>query len=205
MNCAEARRHLPALLYGDLELGAAGAVRQHLAACPACRREHAALDRVRAALDTVPVPVVQVDLPRLYQEAAARQARCVRTWRRTALACAAVAALLLVVFGLRLQVRVGPHEMVLRWGDVPPAVTPPSSGAAEADAEVAQRLQLMSELIHALADDLESRDAQQRDSLKRLQARLDALHLQNDARWGEARRDIAALYVARFGPPRKGE
>jgi anti-sigma factor RsiW len=212
MNCADARPRLPALLYGDLEAEAARALRQHLAGCPACREEYAGLQQVRHALDTVPVPPVQVDLPHLYQEAARRQAGRLRAWRRAALACGAAAALLLLGFGLRLQVRLEAHQVVLCWGEVPkPAesVVPPPAVPPAADgptlAEVEQRLQLTSNLIHALAEDLEARDAQQQDSLKRLQDRVDALQVQGGARWNETRRDIAALYAAQFALPKKGE
>jgi hypothetical protein len=207
MNCAEARSRLPALLYGDLEPAAARTVRQHLAGCAACRAEYAGLGHVRAALDAVPVTPVQVDLPQLYQEVAARQSLRLRTWRRAALGAAAVAALVLVGLGLRLQVRVGPHELVLHWGGGPPAhdIEPPPPAPAPADPELERRLQLVSNLIHALADDLDARDTQQQEVVKRLQARVDALSLQESARWGEARRDIAALYAARFGPDKKGE
>jgi hypothetical protein len=118
----------------------------------------------------------------------------------------------LLAFGLRLEVRLEAHQVVLRWGLPPDSTTvlPPSPqvkpvGDALAAADVERRLQLMSNLIHALADDLEGRDAQQQESARRLQARLDAIQLQGSARWTETRRDIAALYTAQFGSPRKGE
>jgi hypothetical protein len=68
-----------------------------------------------------------------------------------------------------------------------------------------ERLQLISSLIHALNEDLEARDADQRQALRRLQARLDELQRQGDTRWGQTDRNIAALYAAQFGPTRKGE
>jgi hypothetical protein len=208
MNCTDARPHLPALLYGDLAPAEARAVEQHLAGCPACRQQYAELRQLRRALDAVPAPSVQVDLPAVYREAAARQARQARRWRRAALACAALAALVLLAFGLRLQVRVDAHQFVLRWGDVPEVTAPsPPSRAEESPAlaDLERRLQLASSLIHALADDVEARDAHQQELLKRLQRRLDAHQLQDNARWNEARRDIAALYTAQFGSPGKGE
>jgi hypothetical protein len=212
MNCANARSHLPLLTYGDLAPDEARAVQQHLAGCPECRREFACLQEVRHALDAVPAPAVRVDLPRLYQEAAARQARRARRWRRAALAGLAVAALVVLAFGLRLQVRVEAHQVVLAWGTalaaadvVPPAPRQLPPADRPDPAEVERRLQLASSLIHALADDLESRDAQQQESIKRLQVRLDTLQAQSGARWTETRRDIAALYTAQFGPNPKGE
>jgi hypothetical protein len=211
MNCTEARTHLPLLTYGDLSADQARAVRQHLAGCPDCRRELTGLQELRHALCAVPAPVVHVDLPRLYQEGAARHARRARRWRRAAVAGLAVAALVVLAFGLRLQVRVQGHQVVLSWGTAPaaevvppsPPQRPPVGGPDPADVE--RRLQLASSLIHALADDVESRDAQQQESLKRLQARLDAEQAQGSARWDETRRDIAALYTAQFRSNPKGE
>src|SRR5262245_34393717 len=100
MNCTEARRSLPALLYDDLKPDPAAALRRHLDGCPACQAEYAALDRLRHGLDTLPpAPPVEVDLSRLYQEAARRQERRLRRWRLTAVALAAAAAGLLLVLG----------------------------------------------------------------------------------------------------------
>jgi hypothetical protein len=212
MNCAEARTRLSALLYGDLPSGGADAVRSHLAGCVACRQEYTALQHMRHALDAVPAPAVQVDLPRLFQEAAARQVLRARRWRRAALAGCAAAALVLVIAGLRVQVHVDAHQLTLRWGGAPTVDTvsvprgpdaPPPEGRASADME--RRLELMSSLIHALNEDLEERDANQRQVLRRIQARLDELQFQGNARWGETERNIAALYAAQFGPTKKGE
>jgi hypothetical protein len=215
MNCAEARTHLPSLVYGDLAPAAADAVRRHLAGCAACRQHHADLQQLRHALDSVPAPSVQVDLPRLYREAAERQERRARRWRRAALACCAAAALLLLVVGLRLQVRVDAHQLIVRWGSAPEPLAgvpapprdapPPDTPDALALAEARERLELMSNLIHALNEDLEARDAQQKQALKRLQARLDEMQFQGNVRWGETERNIAALYAAHFGPTKKGE
>jgi hypothetical protein len=211
MTCTDARTQLPALLYSDLPPAAADAVRGHLAGCAACRQEYAALQQVRHTLDAVPPPAVQVDLPRLYREAAERQARRARRWRRAALAGLAAAAVLLLAAGLRLQVHLDARQLVVRWGgpggEPPPHRDAPPPEVAEAGApdEAEKRLQLMSSLIHALAEDLEARDAQQQQALKRLQDRLDALQFQGNARWGETERNIAALYAAQFGPTRKGE
>jgi anti-sigma factor RsiW len=214
MNCTHVRTQLPALLYGDLPPAAADALRGHLAGCAACREEYATLQRVRHTLDVLPAPAVQVDLPRLYREAAERQVRRAQRWRRVALAGCAAAAVLLLVAGLRLQVRLDARQLVVRWGapDEPAAGpsrnqdTPPRDRpAAGAPDETEERLALISSLIHALAEDLEARDAQQQQAVKRLQDRLDALQFQGNARWGETERNIAALYAAQFGPIKKGE
>ena len=50
MSCSPERAALPALLYSDLEPAAAATLRAHLAACPECRREYAALEQVRGLL-----------------------------------------------------------------------------------------------------------------------------------------------------------
>src|SRR5580704_683973 len=113
MNCTDARSLLPGLLYGDLSAGMAAPLREHVAHCPACRQHLAELDAQRRALDDVPTPDVQIDLAQLYRDAADRQARRLRRWRRTALALGAVAAVLLLIFGLRLEVRVEAHQVVL--------------------------------------------------------------------------------------------
>src|SRR5438445_9126428 len=109
MNCPDVRPLLPVLVYDDLPPAEAAAVRRHLDACPGCRDEFAGLAHARAALDAVPVPAVRVDVARLYTEIAARQERRARRWRRVSMAIAALAAALLLVVGLRMQVRVESH------------------------------------------------------------------------------------------------
>jgi hypothetical protein len=207
MNCPEAHDRLAALLYGDLEPTEANPLRAHLANCPACRQEHAALDHLRRALDAVPVPAVQVDHLRLYREAAARQVRAARRWRWAAVACgAAAAALLLLVLGLRLEVRVDAHQLVVRWGAAPKkgadTLRPPAPRVEAPEPppspEVEERLRVLSELIHALADDVEARDEYQQERVARLQARLDELQRQGNRRWSEMDRNVAALYAAHF-------
>ncbi len=213
MTCTEARDLLPLLPYGDLPPDKADALRAHLRDCPACAREQASFRAVRGALDAAPVPAVQVDLPRLYQEAMTRQARRLRRWRLAAAACAAAAAVLLAVFGLRLQVRVQADQVVLSWGNppaaqLPPAPAPaapprPTTHAVPADAE--ERLRLMSNLIHALADEVEARDSRQQEALARIQERLDVLQAQGNRRWNVTEQTVAALVAAQLDTTKKGE
>jgi hypothetical protein len=204
MNCAKVRDRLPALLYGDLPPGEASALRDHLAACPACRQEHAALEGIRRALDMVPAPAVRVDLPRLYREAAARQVRRAGRWRWAAAACGAAAAVLLVVLGLRLEVRVESQQLVVRWGTAPEKViVPPPGPGPRAESpppspDVEERLRVLSELIHALADDVAARDEQEQQRVDRVRARLDELQRQGNRRMSETERNVAALYVAHY-------
>ena len=106
MNCTDVRTHLPGFLYGDLKPEEVAAVEHHLTTCPACRSERADLERVRQALSGIPAPTVEVDLHQIFRQAAERQARRARRWRRAAIALGAVAAVLLLAVGLRLEIRV---------------------------------------------------------------------------------------------------
>lgn len=56
MNCTSAREHFPALLDDRLAPNTAAGVRSHLALCPDCQRDYAALNLTLAALDALPVP-----------------------------------------------------------------------------------------------------------------------------------------------------
>src|SRR5437879_13596323 len=115
MNCSEVRDLLPLLLYGDVPGAQATAIQGHLASCATCRREFAELQQIRVALDRAPAPASQVDLPRLFEESAARQARRARRWRLAAVAVCGLAAALLVVVRLRLAVAVAANQLVRRW------------------------------------------------------------------------------------------
>jgi hypothetical protein len=215
MNCALCRDRLPLLLYGDLDAAVATEVRGHLAGCPKCRHELAALQQVRQALDGVPVPPTEVDLPRLYQEAVEQQRRRARRWRLAAVAVGGLAAVLAFVVLARLEVRADSRQLVLRWGapadtgaagppqpPAPPVVAPQP---ASLPADLRERLQVMDELLHALAADVNDRDAEQRRRITRVQDRLDDLQAQARRRLYETERQVRALYVAQFQPPGKGE
>ncbi len=208
MKCTDVRTALPLLLYGDVSAEKKAALNDHLAGCPACRRERQALEGVRCLLDSAPVPPVEVDLPRLYQTQAARQTQRLRRWRRVALVAGTVAALLLLAVGLRLEVRLELGQMVLRWGD-PPSST--SNGTAtpiqvtdKQDAyasETEAELRVLSDLIHALKRDADDRDQRFTERLSRLQAQVQAIRSQADHRWNATEQDVAALYLL----TRKGE
>jgi hypothetical protein len=202
-------------LYGDLDAREAAEVRDHLAGCPPCRHELAALRQLRQALDGVPVPPIAVDLPRLYQQAAARQQRQARRWRRAALAVCGLAAALALVLLARVEIRCDHQQLVVRWGaPVETAVAPtPQAPAtpvtapqsAPLPAGLQERLQLLDELVHALAADVQGRDAEQQRRIARLQVRLEELQAQAGRRLYETERQVRALYVAQFQPPPKGE
>jgi hypothetical protein len=218
MNCYEVCAHLPGLLYGDLSPHEVAAVEHHLTACPACRRERAALEHVRQALSAVPAPAVQVDLPRLFQEAAQRQARRARRWRRAALALGAVAALLILALGLNVQVRFEGRRLTVSWGPAPaekpePAPKAPPAPPMLADRknppkagpDIEERLRVMNDLIHAIAADVQARDGQQRQNLAALQDQVTALARQAAYQWKATEQNSAALQVAQLTGTPKGE
>ena len=207
MKCTDVRASLPLLIYGDLEPNEEATLRNHLAHCSACRREQEALAAVRRVLDTAPVPHVEVDLPQLYRTQAARQARSLRRWRRVALVAGAVAAVLLLTFGLRLEIRQEPGQIVVRWSDPPPHVGPafqpdfsePLRPAGKPD--LREDLLVLRELLDALHQDIDYREQRFQDRLDLLQRHVQALQAQADQRWNTTEQDVAALYLL----TRKGE
>ncbi len=221
MNCPEVRAALPEFIYGGLTAEMNTEVERHLAGCPDCRLEDAALRRVRGLLTAA--PDVRVDAATIYRQAAERQARRTRRWRRVVVAACAAAVLVAALFGLsRLEIRVGASEMVVRWG-VPPAapVTPPAlpapppaadapkappAPAAVDDARIAameDRLHTLSELVQALADDGRDRDAQRGQEIAHLRKQLRECQGLFAERFGAMQKDFDALYIAYF-PSRKG-
>src|SRR5262249_54218834 len=181
----------------------------HLAKCDGCRKEYRALQGVRRLLGTAAPPEVQLDLPRLYRQAMEGQVRRLRRWRRVAVAVTAVAALVACcAVGLRLEARVEPHQLVLRWGSPPPLpepnipeAAPPATGssarllAAQPVSLSDEQLQLYSKLIHALADDLQTLERRQRRDEDQYQTALRNLHDQTLERCAALERDLHALYV----------
>ena len=63
MNCAQTRSRLIDLLYNELDEPTTAAAQRHLASCPRCAAERAALERTRDALDAW-TPVKSPDGPR---------------------------------------------------------------------------------------------------------------------------------------------
>jgi anti-sigma factor RsiW len=213
MNCTQAHDQLPALLYGELRSEEKAYLEKHLAECSTCRQEYAALREVRELLDRVPAPEYRLDLPKLYRQAADRQVRRVRIWRRMAVACCgAAAALAFIALVWRMEARLEPHQLVLRWGPVPvggQAIQSPAPTLAQAakaaPPETEEQLRLLSQLIHALADTAEARDFRQRQELVQLRAELGELQ-RRTAQWRrDTERDVGALYTAHLISVRKGE
>lgn len=208
MDCNHARGLLALHVYGDLEAGEKAQVDTHLAGCPACREEANALGRVRQVLDLPETPKVKVDLARLFEQAGRQQQLRLRRWRRTAAALVAVAAMLLVVFFLKIEIRVQASEFTIRWGTPPaPALPVPAKVVVQAPPAPAispDEFQVLKNLVHALAENGDVRDRQQQIDVLQLQARIDDLQRQSQARFTAAEHDVAALYANQFGTTDKG-
>ena len=215
MTCNEARGLLPALLYDKPPPANADVVRAHITGCPACRQELAEMERVRHALDAVAVPAGSVDVSRVFQQAAALQQRRARRWRRATVAVCGLAAALLLVLLLRLELRFDANKLVIRWGEVPIQQPPVEQPIPEpkiiaqreivANPELDEQLRVLRDMVHALAGSQEARDAQLRQVMGLMQARFETLQMQDSRRWSENDRNFATLYKAVFFPAKQGE
>jgi hypothetical protein len=206
MTCADARPLLPAHVYGDLSDADAAAVARHLRGCPACRGEAAALDQVRLALDAPATPPVRVNVPALFHEVADRRAR---RWRRLAVAGAALAAGLLLVLGLRMQIAVEADRVVISWGRAPaepealatvkqnPSLTLP----ARPEPDFGARLELQEELLRAVVADADARDRRYESEINAVRDRQASFARAVFDRFAEMERMASALYVAQFKRP----
>jgi hypothetical protein len=209
MKCTDVRAALPLLVYGE-PIPEDSALRQHLADCPECRREHEALLGVRRLLSDSVAPRVAMDWPQFHRLLDERQLHRARRWRRVAVAFAALAAVLLLTLGLRLECRLEAGQLVVRWGHLPSSGTgvapvqtndgshagptvPPESTEAE--------VHVLSDLIHALKQDADERDQRFAERLDRLEKHVRALQSQSDRRWSATEENVAALYLL----SRKGE
>jgi hypothetical protein len=215
MNCSQVRENLPLFVYGDLQPEEATAVEGHLSNCAVCRREQVELQSVRAALNAVSVPSVRVDLTQLLREATALRASQARRWRRVAIALGSMAAALVIVLMLRLELRLEAHQVVLRWGAgdeeaLPQSSVPQPKRGVSAHRDLVfnpaleTRLQVMNDTLHALAAYVDEHDLQQRERMERLQARIESVQRQNGQRWSDTERSVAAIYRAMFVLPREG-
>jgi anti-sigma factor RsiW len=214
MNCSRTRVCLGEFVHGGLTPANRKQLEVHLQSCAACRAECTALQQVGRLLDRLPAPETQVDLARLYRDAAEAQQRRMRRWRRVAVTLGiAAAGALLLALGLRCEVHLEAHQLVVRWGTPTPAAAPPLPRAPVIEErlaggispEVEERLRMLGELVETLAAEGEARDRRQREELVRLKVRLHELH-QEAATWHAiVDRDVSALYGVQFPPKRKGE
>jgi hypothetical protein len=191
MNCTQVRNRLPELLYEDLSAADRQQLQDHLAQCSECRSEYTSLQEVHQALNRVSVPEVSVNLPLLYRQAADHQARAGRRWRRFALAVGALAAAVMLVLALRLEIRLSAEQVVIRWGTSTPKVANSKlehSGPAQSESSFSPaseaELQPLRGVIHVLSEDLdklardvEARDSRQQQRLARLQEQLAQLRM----------------------------
>jgi anti-sigma factor RsiW len=201
VNCDQIRLRMLELVSGDLPAVTADDVRSHLAECPTCRQEEEQWKRLFDQLNELPVPAMAIDFPRLYREVAEAEQRRSRRWRRAAFACMAAAAALLLLSVLpRLEVRADGNQLTLRWGAAPLAEKrstqissrPTAAGPVR---EVQDQLQVISQIVRALARDIESRDQNQQIELARVAGRLDDLRRDVARHWAATERDVSALYV----------
>ncbi len=216
MNCTQVRDLFAGVVYGDASSADTEVVRQHLASCVTCQAEWEELERVRRILDSAAgPPPVSIDLARLFQRAADQQRRRMRRWRRAATAVCGLAAGLLLVLLLRMEIRVEAHELVLRWGQKAQKASPVEIPKTEptvivrreviANPEMEEQLRVIRETLHALAGSLDARDVMVRQKLSQLETRLEAVRRQDGQRWNETERNVAALYKAVFVLPKRGE
>jgi len=194
MNCTQARTLLPEFLYEDLPAADREQLQEHLAQCPECRNECASLQEVQQSLRQVSAPDVSVNLPLLYGRVAEHQARVGRRWRKFALAVGGLAAAVMVALVLRVEIRLGAEQVVIRWATSAKPIEqtgnpkPENSGLAQSDLTSSPaseaELQPLRGVIHLLAEDLdrlsrevETRDSRQQQRLARLQEQLAQLRM----------------------------
>jgi hypothetical protein len=194
MNCSQVRTRLPELLYEELPVAEREQLKEHLAQCQECRSDYASLQEVQQSLYRVSVPEISVNLPLLYRRVADRQARAGRRWRRIALTVGALAAAVFLILVLRLEIRLGGEQLVIRWGpstaSVEPITNPKSEPPGFVPGELPfppaseAELQPLRGVIYALAEDLDKlthdvdiRDRRQQQDLARLQEQLTQLRM----------------------------
>jgi hypothetical protein len=211
MNCEQARGLLPELAYADVtgedRLGLTAHVRD-CAGCAAELRELIGLRKLLEAASAGPAARVRVDVPRIYARAAELQRSAARRWRRGALAGMAVAAALLLALVLRVELRWHEQQLVIGWGTPAPRQAVPGERHAPlppAPVLVASEIDVLRDLIHAMAKDIDSRDRERRAAIVALEKRLDGLSAASDRNWTAARNDLRALYLAYFGNRSKGD
>ncbi len=162
-------------------------------------------------MDSFPIRDVRVDLERLYGDMADQQRRRTRRGRYVAAAAASAAAVLLAFLLTRCEVRLDSQQFVLRWDAASPPAAPLVDASAARVVQVVQgpaasdeQIKLLKELVHALADEVKSRDLEQQQRLARLSKRFQELERSTDLQRLAVNRDVAALYMAFFGPKEKG-
>ncbi len=215
MNCSQTQGKLPLLLYGDLDGGDALAIETHLAECNTCQTALKELARVRDLLDFVPAHNLRVDMGHFSDAVSPRKIQPSGPWKRYAFW--AMPAVLLIAFMFNLEVRFEKHQFIVLWGDVPQEEEretiapresepiPPVSDSAAATQKLDERIRVLDELVHALADQVHAHDRAQRDRLSALQTRLHFLEQVSREYRDQANRSVAALYAACFPNASQGK
>jgi hypothetical protein len=168
MNCRESRSAI-----ADLVLDAAGAevpaaLRDHLAACAACRAEEASLReslRALGRLDTVEDPSSVAAIIAAARAADARRPVALRRVRRFALAAAIMLLVALVAVGTEIGVADG--RVVIAFGRAPapaPDETPAIRAIAREAADAAIE-RSAGAIVQAMDDALRARDRAERDEV----------------------------------------
>jgi anti-sigma factor RsiW len=105
-ECATIRKRMHAALDGELDAEARARFDEHLAACPACRRDYAVLARAVAAFEAAPrlepSPTFAAEVIRRARMAKARQVRGRRAFARVMVGASAAAAAAAAVAWVRL-------------------------------------------------------------------------------------------------------
>jgi len=144
--------------------------------------ESAQVQKLRKLLDALPAPSVNVDLGRVYAETGRRRSLQVRRWRRAVVACAALAATVLLAMVLKLHLRFDANGVTLAWADPPTSKTEPVPPVNErvlvqnvAPPVTLEDMQLVKDLVRALAGRVDTLDARQRRAAMVLETRLAVL------------------------------
>jgi len=204
MQCSDAHPLLALHAYGDLAESERANLETHLALCPACRQELSGFQKLRQQLDALPVPSGAIEVGQLYRRQALRRQRQARRWQLVAFGAIVATVLALLA---RLEVHAGGQQIVIRWGkpdsaaaiEKKEAAPEPASNQTMASRELLERLQVMNDLIYAMAESMDTGDRERRVELQRLQLEIVALQRQTQQHYDETQHDVDALYAAQFG------
>lgn len=156
MTCTQVREQLPALLDDRLATAAVRDLRAHLAACPDCERELAALSQTLRALDAMPTPSPTPRLRARVYAAIAAEEHALRSapapiapaprsarplWLRWIQPLAAAA---LLALGFILGQRQTPAPVV---APAPATIAAPDAATQRELAELRQKMDSMSQLV----------------------------------------------------------
>lgn len=156
MTCTQVREQLPALLDDRLATAAVRDLRAHLAACPDCERELAALSQTLRALDAMPTPFPTPRLRARVYAAIAAEEHALRSapapiapaprsarplWLRWIQPLAAAA---LLALGFILGQRQTPAPVV---APAPATIAAPDAATQRELAELRQKMDSMSQLV----------------------------------------------------------